>query len=235
MITSRTPEKTRPRRSRLCYPVMAAVGGVAGGLLLGLMPAQGLVLYGPMLQGGTATNVYVLAECSVNATSPMTVNYGTSTNYGASATTGSSKTTSRPSYVHAIKLTGLQPNTLYHYQLVGQSTTSPDYTFRTVVTPGTPFRFAWSCDYRNGLAVHGQISRASLSSNNVPTPPLFSLSAGDYASDNAYSSWTNQWLVADELTLEKNMVSYLSPGNHDGWSGAVQMQSFFQPPDSSGA
>lgn len=221
--------------SRISLKTIAVAAGVAGGLLLSLPPAQGSVLSGPMLQGGTATNVYVLAECTMSTSSPMTVNYGTSTAYGSSATTAFANTTSLPSYVHVIKLTGLQPNTLYHYQLAGQGTTSPDYTFRTVVTPGTPFRFAWSCDYRNGPAVHGQISRSILYSNNVPNPPLFSLTAGDFASDNTYTSWTNQWLVPDELTLEKNMVSYLSSGNHDGWSSAVQMKSFDQPPDSTGA
>jgi len=71
--TARTPEKTHPRGSRLSRQAMAAV---AGGFLLGLMPAHGLVLNGPMLQGGTSTNVYVLAECSVNATSPKTSELG---------------------------------------------------------------------------------------------------------------------------------------------------------------
>jgi hypothetical protein len=235
-VTSATaPGETRLAGSRISRQAIAALAGLAGGLLLGLLPAQGLVLNGPILQGGSSSNVYVLAECSVNASSPMVVNYGTSTAYGSSATTASANSTSLPSYVHVIKLTGLQRNTLYHYQLVGQGTTSPDYTFRTVATPGTAFRFAWSCDYRNGPAVHGQISRSILYSNNVPSPPLFSLSAGDYASDNTYTSWTNQWLVPDELTLEANMVSYLAPGNHDGWSSAVQMKSFDQPPDSTGA
>jgi Calcineurin-like phosphoesterase/Purple acid Phosphatase, N-terminal domain/Fibronectin type III domain len=209
--------------------------GLVGSLLLAVTPARGVVLRGPMLQGGTSSNVYVLAECSVSISSPMSVNYGTTASYGSSATTAFANTTSLPSYVHVIKLTGLQPNTLYHYQLVGQGTTSADYTFGTVTTPGTPFRFAWSCDYRNGPAVHGQIARAILNSNNVPNPPLFSLSAGDYAGDNTYASWTSQWLVTDELTLERSMISYLSPGNHDGWSSAVQMKAFDQPPDSTGA
>jgi hypothetical protein len=231
----KTCQYTTGPASRISLRTIVVAMGVAGGLLLSLVPARGTVLRGPMLQGGTASNAYVLAECTVSTSSPMTVNYGTSIAYGSSATTASANTTSLPSYVHVIKLTGLQPNTLYHYQLAGQGTTSPDYTFRTVATPGTPFRFAWTCDYRNGPAIHGQISRSILYSNSVPNPPLFSLSAGDFASDNTYANWTSQWLVPDELTLEQNMVSYFSPGNHDGWSSAVQMKSFDQPPDSTGA
>jgi Calcineurin-like phosphoesterase/Purple acid Phosphatase, N-terminal domain len=227
------PSRTRIRVARSCVNVATSKYLLAG-LLLGAGWARGTVLHGPLLQGGTSSNVYVLAECSLGATSPMTIQYGTTSAYGLSATTALAITTSLPSYVHIIKLTGLQPNTQYHYQLSGQGTTSPDYAFRTVATPGTAFRFAWACDFRNGTAVHGQIARAILNSNNVPNPPLFCLSAGDYASDNTYLNWTNQWFVPDELTLESSMVSYLAPGNHDGWSSAVQMKAFDKPPDSSG-
>jgi hypothetical protein len=225
----------------LCSEFSPRLAQACGSLVLSalwcvsLLPAFGSVLHGPLLQSGTATNVYVLVECSVSTSSPMTVNYGTTPAYGSSVSTAFANTTSLPSYVHVLKLTNLVPNTMYHYQLVGQGTTSPDYTFQTLVTPGTPFRFAWACDYRNGTAVHGQIARSILYSNNVPTPPRFVLSAGDFASDNTYANWTSQWLIPDELTLEKLLVSYLSPGNHDKVTTTVQMQSFFQAPDSTGA
>ena len=100
--------------SRISLRTKALAASVAGGLLLSLISAQSSVLTGPMLQGGTATNVYVLAECTVSLSSPMTVSYGTSAAYGSVATATVANTTSLPSYVHVIKLTGLQPNTLYH-------------------------------------------------------------------------------------------------------------------------
>src|SRR5205823_5773240 len=103
-------------------------------LVLSAAAARGSLLHGPMLQGGTATNAYVLVESTVGISSPLTVNYGVSTAYDFSASTLFTKTSSLPSYVHVIKLTGLQPGTLYHYQVTGQATNLQDYTFRTIAS-----------------------------------------------------------------------------------------------------
>ena len=214
------------------------VGLLAAWLALGLPSARAALVRGPMLQGATTTNIYALVECTLNASSPMTIHYGTTTSYGSSASTLSATASgaSPATYVHRIKLTGLQPNTLYHYQLTGQGATPTDYTFRTLVNPGTPFRFAFSADFRNSseAGVHGQISRRIRNSHNSPTPPLFDLTGGDYASDNTYANWTSQWLVSSEVELEKGMPVFLCPGNHDGWAGGSRMQVYDQPPDSTG-
>jgi len=226
-------------RFKLRHRLFRTVASVpAVWLMLGLLSAQATLVRGPMLQGGTTTSIFVLAECTAKASSPMTVNYGPTTAYGKSASTLSvaNSSASPVTYVHRIKLTGLQPNTLYHYQLTGQGTTSPDYTFWTLVNAGTRFRFAWSADFRNSsdIGVHGQIATQIRTLHNSPTPPLFDMTGGDYASDNTYASWTNQWLVASELELEKWMCTYLSPGNHDGWATGSNMRGYDQPPDSSG-
>jgi PKD repeat protein len=210
-------------------------------MFLGLMETYGTVVSGPMLQGASTSNIYVLAECTVSSSSPMTVDYGTTTSYGSSASTASTKSTSASpvTYVHSIKLTALQPNTLYHYQLTGQGLTSSDYTFRTLVNPGTPFRWAWSCDFRNGTAVHNQIAdriRANYDTGG-PTPVLFDLAVGDFAIDNVYADWTNQWLTTNEQALEASKCAFLAPGNHEGtWgSSSSNMVAFDQPPDSTGS
>ena len=199
---------------------------------------QATVVRGPMLQGATATNVYVLVECTTNAASPLTVNFGTTAAYGSSASTLSAvvSSASPTTYVHRIKLTGLQPNTLYHYQLSGQSAPATDYSFRTLVNPGTPFRFAWTADYRDSseAGVHGQISGRILNSHNAPTPPLFDLTGGDYSVTNTYAKWTNQWIVPSELALEAAMPAYFNPGNHDLWRAGTCMRAYSQAPDSTG-
>ncbi len=210
-------------------------------MFLGLMQTYGTVVSGPMLQGASTSNIYVLAECTVGSSGTMTVNYGT-TNlpYGSSASTASTKSTSASpiTYVHSIKLTGLQPNTLYHYQLTGQGLTPSDYTFRTLVNPGTPFRWAWSCDFRNGTAVHNQIADRIRTNYDTggPTPVLFDLAVGDFAVDNVYADWTNQWLTTNEQALEASKCAFLAPGNHEGtWgSSSSNMVAFDQPPDSTG-
>jgi hypothetical protein len=205
------------------------------GMVIGfVLQANATLTRGPMLQGATSTNIWVLAECTTTAA--VAVNFGTTTSYGSSATTSGTRASNAGStYVHVIKLIGLQPNTVYHYQLVAQGTTSADYTFTTLVNPGTPFRFAWAADFRNGTAVHNQICDRIRTSHLSPRAPLFDLTGGDYAGDNTYANWTSQWLTANEVALEQVMPVYLAPGNHDGWASGSNMQAFDQPPDSSGA
>ena len=222
------------------FPAVAARTLVAW-MFLGLTQTYATVVSGPMLQGVSTSNIYVLAECTVNASSPMTVNYGTTSSYGSSASTASTKSTaaSPVTYVHSIKLTGLQPNTLYHYQLVNQGTISSDYTFRTLVNPGTAFRWVWSADFRTGIAVHNQIADLIRTNHDTggPTPPLFDVAGGDFAIDNTYANWTSQWITANEKELEKWKCTFLAPGNHDGSSSTwgANMQAFDQPPDSTGS
>lgn len=209
-------------------------------MFLGVMQTYATVVRGPMLQGASTSNIYVLAECTVGSSSPMTVNYGTITASGSSASTLSTRNTSNSpiTYVHSIKLTGLQPNTLYHYQLTGQEVTPSDYTFRTLVSPGTPFRWVWSADFRSTPAVHNQI--ADLIRTNFdttgPTPVLFDLAGGDFAINNTYANWTNQWITTNEQALEASKCAFLFPGNHEGtWgSSSSNMVAFDQPPDSTG-
>jgi len=64
------------------------------------------------------------------------VEYGTTTSYGQTSLANSSLTTT-----HTTTLLGLQPNTTYHYAVIGMNaeggrTVSPDQTFRTPGAPG---------------------------------------------------------------------------------------------------
>jgi len=134
----------------------------------------------PYLQAVTPSSVYVLVED--DSTTPVTVDYGLTTAYGMTATTESTATTtaSPATYVHNIKLTGLQPNTLYHYRAFQSGVYSNDYTFTTAGAPGTQFRFAWIADMRTGTSVHDQIAARVLSAN-----PQVSLYGGDLAYDGS--------------------------------------------------
>ena len=101
-------------------------------LFLGLGHAHAAVIVGPWLEGDTTTSVDVLAEC--DSAAAMTVNYGMTTNFGMSAATKSCWTNSNngSDFIHRITLTGLQTNTLYHYQLAGQGAAAADYNFGTM-------------------------------------------------------------------------------------------------------
>ena len=100
--------------------------------LLSLAHARAAVIVGPWLEGDMTTKVDVLVEC--DSASAMTVNYGVTTNYGMSATTSVCWTNMQvgSDFIHRIKLTGLQANTVYHYQLAGQGAAAADYGLATM-------------------------------------------------------------------------------------------------------
>jgi len=114
-------------------PVLkASARAVAVCLLLGLVQTHAAVVIGPWLEGDMTTNIDVLMEC--DSVTSMAVNYGVTTNYGLSATTSVCWTNADrgDDFIHRIKLTGLQPNTLYHYQLAGQGASAADFGFATM-------------------------------------------------------------------------------------------------------
>jgi hypothetical protein len=107
-----------------CAWVLAVSAG------LGLLPVSAAVVVGPWLAGDGTTNVDVLVEC--DSAAAMTVSYGLGTSYGGSAvTTASYPATNGPDVIQRIKLTGLQPNSTYHYRLSGQGAGPADYTLKT--------------------------------------------------------------------------------------------------------
>jgi hypothetical protein len=101
-------------------------------LFLGLIQTRAAVIVGPWLEGDTTTNVEVLVEC--DSATALTVNYGATTSYGMSATTAVcwTNTNNGADFIHRIPLTGLQPNTVYHYRLAGQGAPAVDYEFATM-------------------------------------------------------------------------------------------------------
>jgi hypothetical protein len=105
---------------------------LAAWMVLGLLHAHAAVIVGPWLEGDTTTSVDVLVEC--DSAAAMTVNYGMTTNLGMSAATSSCWTNSKggSDFIHRITLTGLQSNTVYHYQLAGQGAAAADYNFGTM-------------------------------------------------------------------------------------------------------
>jgi predicted phosphodiesterase len=169
----------------------------------------------PWLCGVTPNSVYACLEA--DSTTAATVQYGPTTAYGMSATTGSTQLTSSPNYVHNIQLTGLQPNTQYHYKVTQGTSVSADYSFWTAPLPGTPAHWGFAADSRTNIATHntvvGQIATHA---------PRMMVYGGDLCASNSYSSWNTDWFVANQNAL--NAVSPLvnSPGNHETWGALTK-------------
>lgn len=179
----------------------------------------------PYLQAVTANSIYVLVES--DSTDPVTVRYGESTD--CNLQTNSEKvepTTASPvTFVHKIKLTGLKPDTLYHYSISNGSVYSADYSFWTAANPGTQFRFAWMADCRTGMKIHDDIADLIKSES-----PRFSLYGGDLCGNSSYQSFKNEFFRTNELALIADVPFFNTPGNHEAWS--QNTKAFTEAPDS---
>jgi len=167
---------------------------------------------GPYLQAVTKNSVYVMVESY--SQSPITVQYGQTTGYGMTSQTESFGSIinyfsgSVTSYIHKIKLSGLSPDTPYHYRV----SQGQDYSFRTAPSEGTPFRFAWMSDIQaadsTARAIAEQIAR------QIKTfSPRFSLYGGDLANDS-YRFKTDFFLPRQKALIAE-VPFFLTWGNHD--------------------
>jgi hypothetical protein len=179
----------------------------------------------PYLQAVTHNSIYVLVE--TGSAQPVTVEYGKTPDYGERATSEKIEaTTASPGrYVHKIKLSGLQSDTLYHYRVFPGETDSADQTFWTASNPGTNFRFAWMADCRGGISIHDIIAGRIKDAN-----PRFSLYGGDLCSDSSYRSFQQEFFRPNELALIANVPFFNATGNHELWS--KNTKAFTQAPDS---
>ena len=178
----------------------------------------------PYLMGVTSNSVYVLVECST--TDPVTINYGLTTSYGMAATDELYTATLGATYVHKIKLTGLSPDMVYHYQAVQLTSTSTDSYFRTAPPAGKSFRFAWEADMRTNVAPHDQISALILAAN-----PVLLLQGGDVCASSTYSYYKSEFFRTNELNLISHVPFAWAPGNHETWS--TNTMAFSKAPQSS--
>jgi len=185
---------------------------------------DGTILMSPYLQGVTTNSIYVLVECSTTDT--VVVEYSLTGSYGLRARTESCDTTTNSTYVHNIKISGLSPNTLYHYRALQKGAASGDATFRTAPNPGTSYRFAWMSDFRTGTVVHDSIARRVKEAN-----PVMSLYGGDLGINSKYSSFKEQFFRPQELALIAGVPFFNTPGNHEKWS--TNTMAFTQAPASS--
>jgi predicted phosphodiesterase len=170
--------------------------------------ANALVSDTPYLQAVSSNSIFVLIEKS--NTTPLDVQFGPSTSYGMTAKTTSTAKTSEGTYIHRIKLEGLEAGKTYHYR-IGSS--GADYTFRTAVSPGSSFKFGWIADTRTNTSIHDKIANKMISEN-----PSFSLYGGDLCGDSSYSSFQKEFFINSQKKLITQVPFFNSVGNHEGWS-----------------
>ena len=186
---------------------------------------SGKILMTPWLQAVTTNSVFVLVECSSNDT--VTVDYGLTDTYGLIARTMIiSPTTASPvTYVHKVRLEGLQPNTSYFYRAKQGTSTVSGSRFHTAVEPGTSFRFGWMADFRTNIHVHDTIALLFKHRN-----PLFSLYGGDLCMNGTYKMWKDEFFRPNELQVIAEIPFFNTTGNHEGTG--INTGAFLQNPAS---
>ena len=182
----------------------------------------------PMVAGVTITSVFVLVECTTNAT--VTVQFGTSPgSYTRTATTTTCETSTASTYMHNVKLINLTPNTRYYYrayQVAG--TYSAESSFWTACEPGTSYRFAYMADNRDfGTRWN------TLADVLAGYDPRMILCGGDTAEPGTYAAWKSEFFPANAKALFAKCPYTNATGNHEDWNAT---NSFFTeaPNDSSG-
>ncbi len=196
---------------------MRMLGTAALTLLLvcaGTSTALAGISDGPYLQNVSTDGITV---CFTSTGADATVNYGPDAGYGESEySTAPIVIGAGSDPLYQIRLTGLSPESVYHYQVISGGDTSPDYAFTTAANPGTPFRFCAYGDNRRGVVVQmaGAVIQAML-----PEAPEFVINTGDIVNfdevggDPVNGEWVYFFENATELISQAAFFGIR--GNHD--------------------
>ena len=164
----------------------------------------------PWLAGVTDSSVYVCLEAT--DTTPAVVDFGLTTAYGSQASTESTQPTDLGYSVHNIKLTGLLPNTQYHYRVTQGASVSDDYTFWTAPQAGTSARWGFAADCRSNPAWHNTM--AGLIASQQPKMMVY---GGDLCVSSIWANWGGEWFVANQNALNATTPFVNATGNHEDW------------------
>lgn len=173
------------------------------------------LIMSPYLQAVSADGVSVLAECA--SPEPVRVIYGSTaldrTTLDRTARTSRIDTTTENTFVHTIRLAGLEPGREYRYRAIAGRDTSPAATFRSAPGANEPFRFCWFADCRSGVKIHDKIAALILSMK-----PQVSLYGGDLCFSDSYAAFKSEFFRPPQLALIASVPFFNAPGNHEGWS-----------------
>ncbi|PIV54789.1 hypothetical protein COY52_13015 [Candidatus Desantisbacteria bacterium CG_4_10_14_0_8_um_filter_48_22] len=160
-------------------------------------------------RNGTDTTVAVTWLTVKNAGN--TVEYGLTDSYGSQQGGSSFYSSNCGYYVHEVTLTGLSPDTAYHYRCGAAGKWSRDYTFVTAPSKGdtSPLYFAAMADARNLESIRDAIIELGRSKN-----PMFVTWVGDFVnSGSVQSEWDSWFSSAQDLIANAPLIPVL--GNHE--------------------
>jgi hypothetical protein len=210
---------------------LQTLGLVSAFSLLGTSAFAGILKSPYLIYEMPNTTMTVLWQDSATETT-NTLSWGTDTTYSLNSVTvpeESNTTPGRGGVVnqHRYKITGLQPNTMYYYQ-VADDTNGVYGTGSFITAPSesaTSVRFIGQGDSRGNPFVLNDIMKAITGFYGLPGNGDYqrlSIHNGDWVASDAESNWTTEWF---DLTKRASRAFTASTpidgvkGNHDNTSG----------------
>jgi hypothetical protein len=130
--------------------------------------------------------------------------------YGLTAGYGLEVRQSGPSIDHELTLTGLLPDTLYHYRVISDADTSAGAAFRSMAGPASPFRFIAFGDPHGDSATNQRVADRMALAN--PGPAVI-VCTGDLTPDSRSASYRAFFNTQRALLSRAPLFPAL--GNHD--------------------
>jgi len=215
---------------------LLAVLGVAGLLLrrrggAGVLACLALVAAPVIASAGVPRDVHLSYSYPDTATTmtvtwatdslqdPTSVRYGIDGDFDFEVSGENFQGNGELGVIHAVELTGLDPDTTYNYQVGGPGEWSSTFAFQTAPDVACqPYRFVVMGDNRPDTEWLPQIHWNPILAESVADQPLFILHSGDIVKDG---DQTNQWRTFFESSghFLANTPFMAAPGNHDDGPG----------------
>jgi len=171
-------------------------------LLAAAASAAPQIRVGPYLQHVTQTSITIMWETTEAA--------GSRVDYGPTPAFGRSAGSAEPVTIHEVTITGLEPETRYHYRVASGDASSEPATFETAIRPDTPFRFCVWGDSQSHPEVFAPIAAAM-----AKEKPRLAMCVGDSVSEgDNYGQWKER-LFDPAAALMRTTPVYIAIGNHE--------------------
>jgi len=160
-----------------------------------------------------------IAWTTNSAGDPTVVQYGFDDTYGSEAQGTAFSGSGDLQAIHEVTLTGLEPDTAYHYRVGGPGTWSDDFAFVTAPEDGcSPYTFIALGDDRSDNDYGPNPRWNGIIMEAMETFPLFVLNSGDLVKDGGESQQWDHWLEETDpaLAFAAHMPTI---GNHDDGPG----------------
>jgi len=180
------------------------------------------IIKGPYLQNVGLDHITVMWETSFASASR--VDYWSDQYYYVEDPT--------PVTIHEITLTGLSPDTQYHYKVTLGDVSSAENTFWTAMSPTTAFRFVAYGDNRGEDNYNWQSNHEAVINAIITSAPDTVLHVADFVYNGGnYAQWYPHFF-GPAANLMKNTTMFPSIGNHEynGDSTAANYRMFFSLP-----